>query len=92
MLSDVPAYYSAGELIAKDSGCASSVQGNGTNSVGRGGVRSVPWASSHKLPASCMLGAGRAENETGRLLDVRTFPQPQNISGALNAVNKKPWT
>lgn len=69
---DVPACYSAGELIAKDSSYGPGVQGNSTNSAGV--FRSVPQAPSHKIPASCVLGVGRAQNKTGKLLDVRTFP------------------
>lgn len=84
-----PACYSAGELIAKDS--CPSVQGNSTNSAG--GVQvSTP---SHKIPTSCVLRGGRAQNKTGTLLDVRTLLQSWNTSRPLtlprNTVNKKPW-
>lgn len=88
-----PAHYSAGEPIAKDSGCHPRVQGNSTNSVEV--YRSVAWAPSHKTPASCVLGGGRAQKKTSRFLDVRTFLQAWNISRLPtltgNAVNKNPW-
>lgn len=42
MLPGVPAYYSAGELVAKDGGCGPSVQGNSTNSACEGVQVSAP--------------------------------------------------